>query len=81
MDTPTKRRGRPPADPSTRLVQKSLRLTATDWQTLEALGGAAWLRDFLARKRPEPTAHAPRRPASKRARRLAELFILDWDKP
>jgi hypothetical protein len=75
-DNPPPRRGRPPLDPAKRLVQRSIRLSAADWEKLDALGGAEWLRAALRRATVTPH-HAPRRVVSPRARRLAALFVLD----
>ena len=71
------RRGRPPTDPAKRLLAGSIRLTAADWHKLVALGGVDWLRLQLERATVAPPAHAPRRKASSRSQRLAELFVLD----
>ncbi len=52
MEEHTKReRGRPPKDPSERLIGRSIRLTAAQWEKVDKYG-MDWLRDLIRRARP-----------------------------
>jgi len=73
----TPRRGRPPLKPAERLVQRSVRLSAADWEKVDAAGGVEWLRGLVQGTKVATPAHAPRRTSTKRASRLATLFVID----
>jgi hypothetical protein len=51
MDTPKKKRapgaGRKPIKPEDRHINTSIRLTPTQREKFDALGGIKWLREFL----------------------------------
>jgi hypothetical protein len=56
MEQPKRSRGRPPAPPEEKLEQRSIRLTAAQWNKVDAGGGVPWLRDLIDRA--DPTARA-----------------------
>lgn len=39
--------GRKPLPPGQRLIAKSIRVSAEDWEKLERLGGAQWIREKI----------------------------------
>ena len=41
--------GRKPTDPDAKLIAKSVRMTTSQWQKYDALGGGAWLRPEVDR--------------------------------
>ena len=52
MDTPKTKRGRPPTPPEDKLILRSIRLTAAQWEKIDK-HGADWLRKLIERARPK----------------------------
>jgi hypothetical protein len=48
MDEPKRGRGRPPTPPQEKLVQRSIRLTPSQWAKVDA-NGINWLRALIQR--------------------------------
>lgn len=54
MNTEEKKpRGRPPVPPDERLEQRSIRLSAKQWEKIDAAGGIEALRKLIDRWRPK----------------------------
>jgi hypothetical protein len=53
MEQEKRPRGRPPTPPDERLVQRSIRMTAAQWEKID-LGGIQWLRSLVDRAK-KPT--------------------------
>jgi len=49
---PKPRIGRPPKAPEDILIQRSIRLSAGEWDKIKACGGLPWLRQLIAKARP-----------------------------
>jgi len=51
-EAPKRRPGRPPLTEAERLIQRSIRMTAEQWEKIDASGGVPWLRQLIDRARP-----------------------------
>jgi len=51
MEQPKRPRGRPPTPADEKLVQRSIRLTAGQWEKIDAYG-LAWLRRIIDKSKP-----------------------------
>lgn len=63
MTQQTRHRGRPAVAPENRLEQRSIRLTASQWNKVDAAGGVAWLRKLIDLT--APVIVAPSSPSEK----------------
>jgi len=51
MERPKRPRGRPPVPPEEKLEQRSIRLTAAQWEKVDTFG-ISWLRKLIQRAKP-----------------------------
>ncbi len=47
MEQPKKPMGRPPTPPEKHLLQRSVRLSAEQWEKIDSRGGVKWLRKVI----------------------------------